>query len=53
MKILYNKFLPLKGFASMNLFGVILAREEYKPPSKVTLNHEIFSEECHQNQGMY
>ena len=40
MKIIYNKILPFKGFAAMNLFGIILAREECKPLSRVTINHE-------------
>lgn len=40
MKVIYNKYLPFKGFAAMNLFGIILAREECKPLSRVTINHE-------------
>ena len=40
MKIIYNNIIPFKGFAAMNLFGVIFARKEAKPLSKRTLNHE-------------
>lgn len=40
MKILYNKFLPFPGFTAINLFGLIFARDEYKPLGKRTLNHE-------------
>ena len=40
MKILYNPYLPFRGYAAINLFGIILAREECKPLSRVTLNHE-------------
>lgn len=37
MKILYNNIIPLKGFQALNLFGVILARNQL---SKTTINHE-------------
>lgn len=40
MKIIYNKILPFKGFEAISLFGVIFAREEYKPLSKESINHE-------------
>lgn len=39
-KVIYNKYIPFKGFCAINLFGNIFAREEYKPVSNVTLNHE-------------
>lgn len=42
--IIFNKFLPQKGFYAMNLFGVIFVREEYRNVSPSTqdrmLNHE-------------
>ena len=44
MKVIYNKILPFKGFAAMNLFGIILAREECKPLSRVTLNHAVMAQ---------
>lgn len=40
MKIIYNRFLPVKGFSAINLFGVVFARRESKPLSKTTINHE-------------
>ena len=40
MKIVYNKIIPFKGFAAINLLGVLFARKEYKPLSAHTLNHE-------------
>ena len=36
----YNKFIPLKGFSAINLFGRIYARSEYKPLPERTINHE-------------
>ena len=29
-KIIYNKFIPFKGYVAINLFGIIFARKEYK-----------------------
>ena len=43
MKIIYNKFLPVKGFLAINLFGVLFVRDESskkKPLSTKTLTHE-------------
>lgn len=40
MKTIYNKYLPLKGYVAINLFGLIFARKEFKPLSERTLNHE-------------
>lgn len=40
MKVIYNNIIPFPGFTAINLFGVIFAREEYKPLGKRTLNHE-------------
>lgn len=39
MKIVYNKFIPFKGFGAINLFGVIFARKECKVTPR-TINHE-------------
>ena len=39
MKIIYNKFIPVKGFVAMNLFGTIFVREG-KVTTKTVLNHE-------------
>ena len=40
MKIIYNSFIPFKGFSAMMLFGVIFARREHRPLSATTINHE-------------
>lgn len=40
MKIIYNQYLPKKGFRAINLFGVVFARKEYAPLSARTINHE-------------
>lgn len=40
MKIIYNRFIPLKGFKPINLCGVVLARQEYQPLSDTTIRHK-------------
>lgn len=47
MKIIYNKVIPFKGFAAINLFGVLFVREELreyyegcKPEMNRLLRHE-------------
>lgn len=39
MKVIYNKFIPFKGFKAINLFGIIFARKECTL-TKRDLNHE-------------
>lgn len=39
MKIIYNDFIPFKGFTTINLFGVIFARKECRPLTPTTLRH--------------
>lgn len=39
MKVIYNRFIPFKGYAYINLFGVIFARNN-RTISKRTYNHE-------------
>ena len=39
MKIIRNKLLPLKGFAAMNLFGILFVRKDSKITDRL-LNHE-------------
>lgn len=42
MKIVYNKFIPFKGFIAVNLFGVMFVREEYRDMLRHrTVNHEM------------
>ena len=40
MKVTYNRLIPFRGFAAINLFGHVFAREEYRPISDGTLRHE-------------
>ena len=40
MELIYNKLIPFKPFAAINLFGFVFARKEYKPLYERTLNHE-------------
>lgn len=40
MKVIYNKYIPFKGYIAINLFGIIFARKEFNPISERTLNHE-------------
>lgn len=39
MKIIYNRVIPIKGFACINLFGVLFVRKG-KELSPTRLNHE-------------
>lgn len=39
MKVIYNKFIPLRGFSCINLFGLVFARHGVKP-DETMLNHE-------------
>lgn len=39
MKIIYNNFIPFKGFSAINLFGVLFARKGKSLPPH-TINHE-------------
>lgn len=40
MKVIYSKYLPVKGFRAINLFGVIFARSDEPRLTKQILNHE-------------
>lgn len=40
MKVIYNKYIPFKGFCAINLFGVLFARNECKPATPHCINHE-------------
>ena len=44
MKIIYNRFIPFKGFIAINLFGTLFVRQEKGKPepyvSPRTINHE-------------
>lgn len=42
LKIICNKWIPIKGFSAMTVFGTIFRREELcgRPISQKTMNHE-------------
>ena len=40
MKIIYNKYLPTKGFKAINLFGVIFVRSDAGVLTRIDANHE-------------
>lgn len=40
MKIIYSKHFPSKGYAAINVFGLIFARKEFNPLSPKISNHE-------------
>lgn len=40
MKIIYNKYLPAKGYAAINICGLVFARKEYCPLKDHIRNHE-------------
>lgn len=40
MKVIYNNIIPFKGFAAINLFGVVFARKECNPLPGRVLQHE-------------
>lgn len=44
MKIIYNDYIPFKGYIAMNLFGILFVRGN-KTLSKDTINHESIHSE--------
>lgn len=40
MKVIYNKYIPFKGYAAINLFGLVFARKECSPLKDHIRNHE-------------
>lgn len=40
MKVIYNNYIPFKGFAAINLFGLVFAREGSRPLTPQCINHE-------------
>lgn len=42
MKVIYNRYIPLKGYDAINLFGVLFIREEY---SDSNLGSSFFNHE--------
>ena len=40
MKVIYNRLVPFRGFAAINLFGLVFARRECGAVSDRTLRHE-------------
>lgn len=53
MKLIYNKVIPFKGFAAINLFGVLFVREElreYYEGSKSAMLRLLRHEDTHTKQ---
>ena len=40
MRVIYNRFIPLRGFLAINLFGLVFVRRQAGTLSPVTANHE-------------
>lgn len=40
MKVIVNKWIPFRGYAYINLFGIIFSRKGTKPISDKSYNHE-------------
>lgn len=51
MRVIYNSFIPFRGFVAINLFGVIFARKCYKPLPKYVLDHEAIHTKQMQRDG--
>ena len=45
MKIIYNRFIPFKGFLAINLFGVLFARKGAKIDERTLCHEAIHSEQ--------
>ena len=52
MKIIYNSIIPFKGYAYMNIFGVLFARNDLKyPMTQCDINHESIHSEQYKDLG--
>jgi len=40
MMIIYNNWIPVKGYSAINIFGIVFARKEYNPLKLETITHE-------------
>ncbi|MDE6246552.1 MAG: hypothetical protein K2M41_01750 [Muribaculaceae bacterium] len=40
MKIIFNRFIPFKGFYAINLFGILFVRGKKHPISQSIIRHE-------------
>ncbi len=45
MKIIYNSIIPFKGFAAINLFGILFARKECKINKYMLIHENIHTEQ--------
>lgn len=55
MKVIKNRFIPVKGFKAMFFFGILFVRSDNrKPLSYVDLNHEnIHAKQCKEMLGVF
>jgi hypothetical protein len=40
MKVIYNRVIPFRGFAAINLFGAVFTRKEFRPLKPYVLHHK-------------
>lgn len=40
MKLIYNNYIPFKGYKILNFFGILFVREGTGPVTNVDINHE-------------
>lgn len=40
MRVIYNRFIPFRGFYAINLFGIVFARRDKGRMSPIDANHE-------------
>ena len=53
MKVIYNKFIPFKGYKAMNLFGIVFVRKGAKFDT-YDYNHSTFiSNKCKRCCGYF
>ena len=55
MRIIYNSFIPFKGFVGINLFGVLFVRKEYKGflPYDLLRHEQIHTEQMKRDGYIY
>ena len=51
--IIYNKFIPVKGFKCLNLFGLIFARSDKEITDKDILHEKIHTKQIIETLGIF
>lgn len=54
MKIIYNRFIPFKGYLAINIFGVLFVRHQYKETLSKSTRYttEVFNHESIHTEQM-